>query len=159
MNINNNNIKEFLNKFFDGDTDREEELALSSYFKNEKRIPKEFRKYKIYFDWIDKGLPDIDEFKKRKNIKIGKVISLSLSAAVVLGFVVTILLSLLPKHPDSYSDPNIIYEGSYISHNGVVYNEPRSILPEIQDLIRQVEDMENEIENLNFDSDDFINDM
>lgn len=149
MKINNENIEFYLDKFLEGETDREEEKALSEYFHTAGSVPSGLEGYKAMFEWIDAGMPEEETVNKGKKRRWLKSIPYIGSAAVVAVVIVTLLVSPIVK--GHKLDPEVIYAGSYVCHSGVKESDIKTILPEIESTLKQVDEMEKKIENLDFD--------
>ena len=148
MKIDDRNIEHYLDKFFEGETNREEEKAISEYFQNQKSFPAGLEKYKPIFKWIDSGMPE----EENKNLWLKRLPYIG-AAAIAAGMIMTLLLS--PMAKSHKFDPEVIYAGSYVCHSGVQENDIKTILPEIESTLKLVDEMEKKIENLDFDSPQF----
>ena len=149
MKIEDKNIEKYLEKFFEGETNREEEKALSEYFKNSESFPEGIKEYRDMFRWIDDGMPGYERIEKNSLVGKIKIWLLSLSAAALIGLIINSWMSQEVK--SSTINPEIIYAGSYVSHNGKDNYDIKSILPEIKETILMVDEMERKIENINFE--------
>lgn len=149
MIIYGDNINQYLDKFFNGETTRAEEIELGRYFRETPSLPAELSPYKAMFRWIDDGMPET--YNKRKPKILRSAFVWITSAAALIAFVVTIALN---KQHTSI-DPELIYKGSYVERNSIKNENIAAIMPEIQSTIKQVDEMQQEFEHLNFDSPDF----
>lgn len=149
MKIDNSNITFYLNKFFEGDTTREEEIALSTYFRSTERFPSGVREYKPMFEWIDKGMPEnYDPVIKPLN-NHGRMVKRIISVAAAIGIIVVVTTMIIEN--SFLAKAEKIYAGSYVCHSGMENKDIKIIIPEIQNMIREVDAMEEKIDNIDFD--------
>lgn len=151
MNINDDNIHQYLDSFFEGETTREEELALSAYFRDHDIFPGDIGNYKPMFAWIDEGMPELPRHDSKRLIPT--IITWSLTAAAAISVLIVALFYTTFQPP--VSDPEILYAGSYICDNNGINGDINSILPEIRATIDEVNEMEARIEILDFDNEAF----
>lgn len=158
MEINKTNINEYLNKFFEGETNREEERALSEFFRNAKSLSGELEEYREMFQWLDSGmreeeLPEINKHRVLFNNKILWIIS----AAVIMIFV--FMSGYFIGYNSSPHNPEIIFRGSYVCHGNFKNNNIKDIMPEIRNTLDQIDEMKEEIDNLNIETKDLLYDF
>lgn len=156
MQITNSTIHYYLTRYFDGETTCAEEAAIVRYFKEEKHLPDNLQDYKAMFVWIDAGMPEGTMRTEKKHYR-GTIWSSAiwwLSSAAVLALIITVASGLRHNVPEM--SPEEHYRGSYVQKNGVITDNIVAIMPDIKSTLKQVDDMEKELDNLNFDNPDFI---
>ena len=150
MKINKENIDFYLDKFFEGNTDRKEELELSRFFRETTDLPPDLSDMRQMFAWIDNGMKEEEIPVAQKPIHSIRKIMLRLSSAAAI-FILIFTIVFLESRFNAAANPEIIYKGSYVCHSGVKESDIKTILPEIESTLKQVDEMEKKIENLDFD--------
>lgn len=140
--IDDNNIKIWLNRFFDGETTCEEERELFSYFR-QKNILLEVEQYREMMLWYDAGLQvsqknAIEENNVKNRWFMLQYISIAASIVIVL----TVGFSYIKQNLHN-KELYEIYEGSYIIENGVRNTDLSEILPILQENERFIENNNN----------------
>lgn len=158
MKINKDNIDFYLDKFFEGNTDRKEELELSRFFRETTDLPPDLSDMQQMFAWIDNGMKDEEmPVAKHQFHPIRKLILWLSSAAAI--FILTFTIVFFGGHFNASANPEIIYNGSYVSHGNLKNRNIKEILPEIQNTLQQIDEMQNEINNLHIETKDLLYDF
>lgn len=144
VSITHRNIDEMLRKFFDGATNRAEEIALEQYFLTTEDIPEKYRPYRDMFGWYASGM---DEEKLPKTAKPQapslwrKIVwGVSIAAAVTLLFLIPGGLKVSAAADISR------YEGSFVIRDGVIMSLSPELQPEIEALLEDASCLEQEID-------------
>lgn len=153
MQINNSNIDEYLDRFFEGRTTCAEESEMMQYFRTSE-VPERLEAYKPMFAWIESGMPESDkEVKPKRPTIIWKTLTWWLSAAAVVAILVSVAMTFEPQSGNqSISTLEALYRGSYVENNGVRNSNIAAIMPEIKSTLEAVDEMEYEIANMNFEN-------
>lgn len=158
MKINNNNIEDYLNKFFEGETCRDEEKEISRFFLENHSLPQHLSKYKEMFEWIESGMPETELSHSRKNSsKIRKYLLWSSSVAAVI-----LMAFFLALKTDNFSlprDSRYVYDGSFVCHGKVKNKNLKEIMPEIKSTLQEIENMHEEVRNLHIETQDLLYDF
>ena len=140
--IDDNNIKIWLNRFFDGETTCEEERELFSYFL-QKNILLEVEQYREMMLWYDAGLQVSQKNAiEENNVKNRWFMSQYISIAASIVIVLTVGFSYIKQNLHN-KELYEIYEGSYIIENGVRNTDLSEILPILQENERFIENNNN----------------
>ncbi|MBR5552142.1 MAG: hypothetical protein IKV83_09545 [Muribaculaceae bacterium] len=140
--IDDNNIKIWLNRFFDGETTCEEERELFSYFR-QKNILLEVEQYREMMLWYDAGLQVSQKNAiEENNVKNRWFMSQYISIAASIVIVLTVGFSYIKQNLHN-KELYEIYEGSYIIENGVRNTDLSEILPILQENERFIENNNN----------------
>lgn len=140
--IDDNNIKRWLNRFFDGETTCEEERELFSYFR-QKNILLEVEQYREMMLWYDAGLQVSQKNAiEENNVKNRWFMSQYISIAASIVIVLTVGFSYIKQNLHN-KELYEIYEGSYIIENGVRNTDLSEILPILQESERFIENNKN----------------
>lgn len=158
MKINKENIDFYLDKFFEGNTDRKEELELSRFFRETTDLPPDLSDMRQMFAWIDNGMKEEEMPLAQKPIHSIRKVMLRLSSAAAI-FILIFTIVFLGSRFNAAANPEIIYKGSYVCHGNLKNQNIREILPEIQNTLQQVDEMQNEINNLHIESKDLLYDF
>lgn len=145
--INDKNIKECLERFFDGSTTCDEEKSLYAYFSQEKILP-DVEKYRTMMMWYASGLSQYSQptkrvAPKRRTFNLLRRITVAASVAIIA----TIGYSLYHTNTGENARLNElyeIYEGSYVVKNGVKCTDLTQILPEVMQNEKAAEQKFNE---------------
>ena len=122
--INKENLAEWLDKFFDGNTTNAEDKALEEYFRTSTDVPKEFECYRDMFGWYSSGLDEaelpvvsgsVDRPKRRfqfTTVLKWSSIAAAIAVAIGIGWV-----SSPQKHESStlYAENYIVRDGRMIT--------------------------------------------
>lgn len=108
--MESNNIRQLLEKYFDGETSIEDENALKNYFSSDTVAP-EFSQYKDLFGFYvaEQTLASTKEFTIKKESNIRQILSVAASVVVVLGIGFMLLKTQSEETSDlgSFDDPEI----------------------------------------------------
>ena len=158
MQINGSNINDYLKRFFDGETTCAEETELCRYFREEKRLPEGLEQYRRMFAWIEAGMTEtgLESSKKRPTVLKKSVIWWSAAVAACIVAVVVTTFSVGSDDDPSLLSRNEIYYGSYVETQVGKNTDISAIMPEIESTLKEVEEMERELANLNFDNPAFM---
>lgn len=147
-----NSITRLIDRFFDGETSRQEEQTLYSFFRR-KDLPENLMKYRDMFAWyedIEASVPAATDagsgsgsaasLRQEENpVRLPHMrpaawigIAASLLLLLTLGVVYRNTLSPMPKE-------YMAYQGSYIVRDGRKITDLRIVVPEIQRRERQIE--------------------
>lgn len=153
MNMTETNIETLLEKFFEGETTREEEAKLSKFFSSGK-VPEHLKPYIAMFRWYDDGMPGEpgEELRSPKTPEapecVGKThrflrpaIWIS-SAAAITALVLTIGWHLKPRSNSHLEALAKQYEGSYIMVDGDMITDIQMIYDDINAINQEVESIE-----------------
>lgn len=131
MMIDDNNVKMWLKRFFDGETTCEEERVLFAYFR-QKNISSEVEQYREMMLWYDAGLRVSQKNAiKGNNVKSRWIVSRYISIAASIIIVLSVGFSYIAQNLHN-KELYEIYEGSYIIENGVKNTDLTQILSEVQ---------------------------
>ena len=158
MLINSSNIDDYLKRFFDGETTRAEEEELSRYFREEKSLSRENERYREMFAWIDAGMPEERVEKPKRRVLVFKRAAVwwSSVAAIALLALICVTLVMNRKGEAAHFSQSDSYSGSYVENKGMKITDVSSIIYEIKSTLKDVDDMEREIADLNFDFPDLV---
>lgn len=135
MIIDRNNIDQYVERFFDGKTSRQEEEAIYHYFATE-RIPRHLCRYKAMFAWYADKMPydptTALAIKQKRREKI-----IFWSAAATIAIIVASLSFALVNNYSALQHEYQIYEGSYVEINGRRIEDLHIILPQIHKIESQ----------------------
>lgn len=146
-------IEKLLERFFEGQTSNAEEKELYAYFASPD-IPEELIPYKSMFTYFETGITEefrnepISGVKERNWFIQKKHFLIGLCAAVALLFFIVNTFVYRPAEEFQ------VYEGSYIVRNGVRITDLDQIKPELEAVIRNMEQQEKQAEQLIFDSEE-----
>lgn len=122
-------IESLLNKFFEGETSKDEERELYLFF-SEGDVPVDLINYKPIFNYFDK---DIFEDSKQSGIrkKIIKYKWILYSGIAAIFLIIGVSLYVFKPQQEEFNP----YEGSYIVRNGVKITDIDIIKPEIETIM------------------------
>lgn len=133
--IDDSNINEWLNRFFEGLTTCEEEKALFAYFRQE-RVLSSVEKYREMMLWYDNGMKMEESHKKIPHNKphfLKKMYRyISVAASIVIIFMAGIYWFELKKQNQTLQEQYEIYYGSYVIENGEKNTDLSKILHEVK---------------------------
>lgn len=133
-----------LQKFFDGATDRAEEIALEQYFLTREDIPEKYRPYRDMFRWYASGMEEekLPKIAKHRGSSLWRKIAwgVSIAAAVTLIFLIPGGLKVSAAADISR------YEGSFVMRDGVIMSLSPDLQPEIEALLEDASCLEQEID-------------
>lgn len=143
--MKNEEIERLLQKFFDGETNNQEEQILHNFF-NEVDVPPHLIGYKKEFRTYNRMLtkkPNKNDhsIQARRNMSIKKIAFAVGIAACLIGFAVIGLNSLKNETLN-------IFEGSYISYGNTVITDLKIIQPELEKDLQHLLEKEREINEL-----------
>lgn len=142
--IDNENLDRMLEKFFDGNTNRDEEKALESFFRSGVDIPPEYEAYRDMFGWYASGMKEEDlpapaAMPRRKQWRPFLWWG-SVAAVIAVIFCFGPLRSTI-----DFTAPSS-YEGSYVMRDGKIMTGDAEIRAEIEAAILDGECLEREID-------------
>lgn len=146
--INNKNAAEYITRFLNGETSREEELALYRFFASG-HIPYHLRRYKQMFDWYANGMKTAPEEAagQQRRFRVKEIYVFWSGVAAVLLLFAGAVFHL--THTFRISHENYrIYEGSYIEYNGRRIEDLRIILPRLQQIETKSEIISQQMDEL-----------
>lgn len=150
MKISNANVRMYLDRFFEGNTTRAEEIALSAYFRETEKMPDDLIPYKKMFGWIDSGMREPIMPLSRRVPMWRRIAMWSLSAAAAVGLAICSIYTVDSRK--AAKNRELIYAGSFVVHGNVRNDNISEIWPEIQKTMQACEEMEKDFENIDFNS-------
>lgn len=136
MNIDQQNIDYYLQRFFDGNTSNKEEEAIYRYFATAK-LPRHLRRYKKMFAWYAQQMPYDPATTislKRKKRERGIFAGIAAAIAMVLATASITLYHNSRLVEQAYQT----YAGSYMIINGKKIDDLRVILPKIHEIEQHI---------------------
>lgn len=156
MQINNSNIREYLERFLEGETTCAEESEMCRYLRTTESLPADLEGYRQMFAWIDEGMPELGESSSKRVRKlriIRRVLAWGLSSAAVIALLITFVLDYHQNAEQRELEAR--FYGSYVENRGYKNTDISAIMPEIESTLKDVNQMEQELAHLNFDNPDF----
>ncbi len=137
-NINNENVRDLMDRFMAGETTCAQEQMLYEYF-SRKELPKEMEQYRTMMQWYAAGMPD--DISSITSHRRGVMSHLRWWHYASIAASLMVLSMMCAKFIDSQSQPQeyAIYEGSYIVRDGVKITDLDIIMPEIKQAEAYVE--------------------
>ena len=126
MTIDKHNVKEWIERFLNGQTSNIEEQALYRFFATDD-IPHNLQKYKAMFDWYAGGMKgELLKAKQKRHLRPLMIrwmtaASILLASGIGLGI-----------YQYQQKEEYDCYEGSYIIRNGEKISDIKQILPELR---------------------------
>jgi hypothetical protein len=142
MNINEQNVGEWVERFLNGETTNAEEKELYLFFA-QGDVPEAMLKYKPMFSWYADGMNDplpVQKHHKRLSLLLTRC-AIAASIALIVGYG----LSLYIGNQEEKSDYSC-YEGSYIIRNGKKITDLKTIMPIIKRVDKASDRQEKNIE-------------
>lgn len=146
MTVNKQNAKDWVGKFLRGETSNAEEQALYEFFSTGD-VPRDLIKYQAMFGWYQGGMKDPLP-KGKQSHKARKItftwLKIGIAAVLVIACGIGVkLFTLYQKMPD-YS----CYEGSYIIRNGEKITDLHTIMPILQQTLKEADAHEAQTEQM-----------
>ncbi len=140
--ITKKNVRNYIEKFLDGETSNAEEQALYDFFKNED-VPQSLQEYAPMFAWYDGKMEEdtrrlIEENRRQSRIIRIRLVRWSIAAAAMVAVMVSVGIALFTDSTSSTS----IYDGSYVKVGNTVNSNINEIMPEIEATIAHADDVE-----------------
>jgi len=125
-------IKQLIERFLEGETSNAEEQTLYDYF-NSKKVAVGLEPYCEMFRWYAAGMPENKERPSKRSFLKWIAVAASLLLLMGIGFG----YHYYQEQQEQYS----IYEGSYIIRDGKKMTDIKQILPELKAAEQEVVDM------------------
>ncbi|MBQ9667669.1 MAG: hypothetical protein IJV45_02825 [Prevotella sp.] len=136
MNQDEQQIRQLIERFLDGDTSNAEEQMLYDYFAGGD-VAKSLRKYREMFRWYADGMP---ERARSRRLWPRLAVAASLVAVIACGAVY--------YENRKEAEQMARFEGSYIVRDGKKITDLRKIMPELKQALSEAEQRQLRIERL-----------
>lgn len=129
LQINDQNVQDYLNRFFDGTTSNAEEQALYAYFRRN-RLPADIAPYQQLFAYFENGLDTTQPTKQlHRPIHQRRWVVTAMGIAALFILTYSIIWGIkLHQHHRLYAQ----YEGSFRIENGKKITDIKQLLPYIK---------------------------
>lgn len=133
-----------LERFFNGDTSRSEEMALEQYFLTEKELPERYKPYREMFGWYATGMDEskLPQKPAPKARRRWSKIAWGISIAAAVAFMIFIP----GVRKGSVASDLSRYEGSFVMRDGEMMTLSADLRPEIEAVLVEASCLEQEID-------------